>query len=42
MAKDPKDIVINDFQTGIAESPHLGFADMRNLDLTSIPGVILP
>lgn len=37
-----KDIIIKDFQDGIAQSPHLGFADMRNLDITSIPGVAFP
>lgn len=35
MIKEP--IVINNFQKGIAESPHFGFGDMRNLDLL-IPG----
>jgi hypothetical protein len=34
-----KPIVINNFQTGIADSPHLGFADMRNVDIYSSPGV---
>lgn len=33
-------IVIKDWQTGIANSPHLGFADMRNVDIHSIPGVV--
>lgn len=34
-----KPIVIKDFQYGIAPSPHVGFGDMRNLDVTSIPGI---
>lgn len=37
--KQQEDIVIADFQKGIADSPHLGFADMRNIDIYSEPGV---
>lgn len=37
MQKDTE-IIIKDFEKGIADSPHLGFADMRNIDL-SIPGL---
>ncbi|MDQ3816114.1 MAG: hypothetical protein M3362_00300 [Acidobacteriota bacterium] len=33
-------IVIKDFQSGIADSPHLGFADIRNVDIYSSPGVV--
>jgi hypothetical protein len=39
MPKDT-DIVIDNFQRGIADSPHLGFADMRNVDIHSEPGVV--
>lgn len=34
-----REIVINNFQKGIADSPHLGFGDMRNLDVSSETGV---
>ena len=34
-----REIVINNFQKGIADSPHLGIGDMRNLDVSSEPGV---
>lgn len=33
-----KDIVINGFEQGIAETPYQGIADMRNIDTVSIPG----
>jgi hypothetical protein len=33
-----KDLVINDFYKGIADSPHLGFEDIRNFNFTSTPG----
>ncbi len=33
------DIVIDNFQKGIADSPHLGVGDMRNLNILSKPGV---
>ena len=32
-------IVITQFEKGIAPSPHVGFGDMRNLDISSVPGV---
>lgn len=31
---------INNFQTGIAKSPYVGFADIKNLDVTSEPGIV--
>lgn len=34
-----RDIVIKDFQKGISESPEVGFGDMRNLDISKVPGV---
>lgn len=33
-------ITIKDWETGIAQSPFLGFGDMRNLDTDSIPGSV--
>lgn len=33
-----KDIVINGFEEGIADSPHKGISDIRNVDLISVPG----
>lgn len=35
-----QDLVIDNFQKGIAASPHVGFGDMRNLDISTIPGSI--
>lgn len=35
-------IVIKDFDTGIADSPHKGFGLMRNADLDSFPGALKP
>lgn len=35
-----KPIPINKFAEGISDSPVLGFADMRNVDVTTIPGEI--
>ena len=32
-------IVIKDFEKGIAPSPHEGFGDMRNLEISKTPGV---
>lgn len=40
MAKST-DVVFENFQNAIADSPHMGFADIRNLDVTSKPGVAL-
>lgn len=37
-----KDLIINEFYKGIAESPILGFGAIRNIDLYSTPGVIQP
>lgn len=34
-----KDLVINAPRQGISQSPHTGFADIRNIDIYSIPGV---
>ena len=33
-------LVINAPSQGIAPSPHVGFGDMRNLDIFSLPGVV--
>lgn len=33
-----KDIIISGFEEGIAESPHKGLSDMRNVNIVSIPG----
>jgi hypothetical protein len=39
MPKDePKDVIFKDFQNGIADSPHLGYAMMKNIDVTTTPG----
>lgn len=35
-----KPIEINNWQVGIADSPHVGFADMRNVDVWSEPGIV--
>src|ERR1044072_834968 len=37
---EEKPLIIKDFQKGIAPSPYLGFADMRNLDIYSYPGIV--
>lgn len=39
MASSSGELVIKDFRTGIGPSPHLGFGDMRNLDISTIPGI---
>lgn len=39
MAKDNA-LIINAPRTGIAQSPHVGVADVRNLDIYSVPGVV--
>jgi len=36
----PKELVINNWQQGIAESPLVGFGDMRNVDLYSQVGAL--
>lgn len=38
MAEKP--LVINAPMQGISPSPHVGFGDMRNLDIFSIPGIV--
>lgn len=38
MAKS-KDLIISNPQIGISSSPHLGYHDMRNMDISSIPGI---
>ncbi len=35
------DLVITDFSSGIGPSPHLGFGDMRNVDIYTFPGVVI-
>lgn len=37
-----KDLVINEWYKGIAESPHLGFHDIRNVDIFTSPGIAQP
>jgi hypothetical protein len=37
----PNNLVISAPRQGIAPSPHVGFGDVRNLDIFSIPGVAL-
>jgi len=39
MKKEQKPLVISNPQIGIGPSPHLGYADMRNMDISSIPGI---
>lgn len=36
---EPKPIIIQDFQKGVADSPHVGFSMMQNLDVDTVPGV---
>lgn len=33
-----KDIVIDGFEKGIADTPYAGIADMRNMEITGVPG----
>lgn len=35
-----KDLIIQAPSQGIAQSPHIGFGDVRNLDISSIPGIV--
>lgn len=35
-------IIINNFQSGIAESPHVGFGLMRNVEIEDFPGAVRP
>jgi len=37
---EPKPLIIQAPSQGIAQSPHVGFGDMRNLDIYSVPGVV--
>lgn len=39
MAKD-NDLIISEWTKGISSSPHVGFGDMRNVDIFSSPGVL--
>jgi hypothetical protein len=39
-SKGQQSLVIQAPRQGIAPSPHLGFADMQNIDIDSIPGII--
>lgn len=36
---EPKDLIIRDFIKGVADSPHVGFAAIKNLDVTTNPGI---
>lgn len=38
-AAQTTDLIIKDFQVGIGPSPYLGFGDMRNLDVYTLPGI---
>jgi len=33
------ELIIQDFSTGVSESPHQGFSAMRNIDISSVKGV---
>jgi hypothetical protein len=37
---EPKPLIIEAPRQGIAQSPHIGFGDVRNLDIFSIPGIV--
>src|SRR3990167_5621174 len=39
MATGPKPLSIEAPRQGISQSPHVGFGNMRNLDIFSVPGV---
>ncbi len=41
MAQKDDDLVIGNWQRGIGPSPHLGFGDMRNVDIDTNPGVLM-
>lgn len=36
------DLVIKNFKVGVGPSPHEGFGDMRNMDISSRPGIARP
>lgn len=38
--KQPEPIVLDNFQKGIGDSPHVGFEDIRNLNIISSPGSV--
>lgn len=40
MSSKSDELIIAEFEKGIANSPHLGFADIRNLDIHTSPGVV--
>jgi len=42
MSDAQKPLIIKDFQKAIADSPHLGHALMRNLDIEMYPGALKP
>jgi len=42
MSDAQKPLIIKDFQKAIADSPHLGHANMRNLDIEIYPGALKP
>ena len=37
-----KPIIINEFQKGIGASPVVGFANMRNVNVSDRPGIVYP
>jgi len=39
MPKEQKSLIISNPQVGIGPSEHLGWGDMRNMDISSIPGI---
>ena len=41
MAKALEDIIFNNWQSGIAQSPYVGFADMQNVSISEKPGALL-
>ena len=42
MAKQPKPLIVKNFQKGIAPSSYLGFEEIRNLNITDKPGGCYP
>lgn len=41
MATQPKDLVIDGWQAGIADSDFAGFGDMANVDISTIPNAVI-
>ena len=39
MPKNPQSLIISNPQVGVSSSPHLGYHDIRNMDISSIPGI---